>query len=203
MLSFIFGAMNGGKSTLLLQNAYSARSRNFEVVLLGYGGNTREAGIKSRLGVQYEADALYFPETTMGEALKELLDTKGRDKILEILVDEAQFLTPQQVEDLLRFTITEKIDVKCFGLKTNFETKTFPGSQRLFELADELVELDIVRCHCGQKARINARFHSETGRIIASGPSELIEGSDSNIIYDPVCARCYLELGGTFPNATI
>ena len=198
MLSFIFGAMNGGKSTLLLQNAYSARSRDLEVILLGYGGNTREEGIKSRLGVQYDADALYHGDSSMEQLIQEAMERKGRERVLEVLVDEAQFLSPSQVEELLTYSIRHDIDVKCFGLRTDFETRSFPGSQRLFELADELVELNIVRCHCGAKARINARFNKDTGRIISTGPSQLIEGSVDNIIYDPVCPSCYLKLGGEF-----
>lgn len=198
MLSFIFGAMNGGKSTLLLQNAYSARSRDLEVILLGYGGNTREEGIKSRLGVQYDADALYHGDSSMEQLIQEAMESKGRERVLEVLVDEAQFLSPYQVEELLTYSIRHDIDVKCFGLRTDFETRSFPGSQRLFELADELVELNIVRCHCGAKARINARFNKDTGRIISTGPSQLIEGSVDNIIYDPVCPACYLKLGGEF-----
>lgn len=188
--------MNGGKSTLLLQTAFSSRSREFEVIIVGYKRNTREKTIKSRLGVEYDADLLYDSTTRLRTGILRQLAKKGRHKVLEVLVDEAQFLTPKQVEDLLKFTIESGIDVKCFGLKTNFETKLFPGSQRLIELADELVELNLVRCRCGKKANINARFNPTTRELIIEGPEELIEGSVEEVIYDPVCSRCYIEHGG-------
>lgn len=196
-LSFTYAAMNGGKSTLLLQNAYSSRSRGFEVVILGFKGNTREASISSRLGVETKVD-LYFSEATdMKKEINKKLARRGRHKVLEVLVDEAQFLTPRQVEDLLLFTLETGVEVRCYGLKTNFETKAFPGAQRLLELADELVELDLVRCRCGKKARINARFHSDTNELITSGPEQLIEGSQEAVVYDPVCASCFVALGGS------
>lgn len=195
-LKFIYSAMNSGKSTLLLQTAYSARSKGFEVILVGFKGNTRETTIKSRLGVEYEVDLFFDGRTNMKKALKKEAALKGKHKVLAILIDEAQFLTPKQVEELVRFTIETSIPVECYGLKTNFATRLFPGSQRLLELADEVEELALVRCSCGNKASINARFNSK-GEIVTSGPEKLIEGSKETIIYDPVCSSCFLDHAGT------
>lgn len=195
-LKFIYSAMNGGKSTLLLQTAFSARSRDFDAILVGYKGNTREATIKSRVGLENEADFFFDGRTNMRTSLKKQVASKGRTRVLVILVDEAQFLTPKQVEDLLRFTLETRIPVECYGLKTNFATRLFPGSQRLLELADEVEELALVRCKCGRRATINARFTSE-GEIITSGPEKLIEG-EKEVVYDPVCTSCFLDHGGSF-----
>lgn len=186
--------MNGGKTTLLLQNAYSIRSRGKEVVILGYGGNHRDDGIFSRIGASVKPDILFSHETNIYESIKTILKNSSKD-YLEVLVDEAQFLTPFQVEELLRLSLDEKIDVRCFGLKTSFKTKSFPGSRRLLELA-KITELKIVRCSCGDYAEINARFDSATKDLILFGEEELIEGSSENIVYDPICYSCYLKAGG-------
>ncbi len=189
--------MNGGKSTLLLQTAYSARARGFEVILVGFKGNTREETIKSRLGIEYTVDLFFTERTPINSALKRQIAAKGKPKVLAVLIDEAQFLTSKQVEDLLTFTLQTGMTVECYGLKTNFATKLFPGSQRLIELADNVQELSLVRCKCGGKASINARFNS-LGEIITSGPEKLIEGSHEEITYDPVCSSCFLDHGGEF-----
>ena len=107
-----------------------------------------------------------------------------------ILVDEAQFLTTSQVEDLWIIAKTKNISVICFGLKTNFKSEFFEGSKRLFELADKFKELETI-CSCGVKARFNAR--KVNGKFILDGDEFVIDGDNKSVKYVPLCSKCYLR----------
>ena len=112
------------------------------------------------------------------------------DNLDAILVDEAQFLTKKQVEELWIIAKKRNIPVICFGLKTNFKSEFFEGSKRLFELSDKFKELETI-CSCGIKARFNAR--KANGKFIKDGLETLIDGTDAKIEYVPLCGKCYLE----------
>ena len=106
-----------------------------------------------------------------------------------ILIDEAQFLTEQQVEQLAKIVDDMDIEIMCFGLRTDFQSKLFQGSKRLMELADEIEEVKS-RCSCGRKTSINARF-DENGNIVTFGEQIVIGGNDK---YKPLCRKCWNKL---------
>ena len=112
------------------------------------------------------------------------------DEISCVLVDEAQFLSEKQVDELYYITKYYNIPVICYGLKTDFQSKLFTGSKRLLELSDELDEL-ITICRCGKRAKFNARFIND--KFTLKGDTNLIDGSVSNVKYIPLCGKCYLD----------
>ena len=107
-----------------------------------------------------------------------------------VLVDEAQFLSEKQVDELYYITKYYNIPVICYGLKTDFQSKLFTGSKRLLELSDELDEL-ITICRCGKRAKFNARFIND--KFTLKGDTNLIDGSVNNVKYIPLCGKCYLD----------
>lgn len=194
MLKFVHSVMTGGKSALLIQVAHNAKARGFSVIISTYKGNTRDIEVESRLGIRETADLSFDEETNMYEELAELHRNRAGEKIVAVLIDEAQFLTGNQVEELLTFTKDHQLSVQCYGLKTDYKTHLFPGSKRLIELADEIEELNIVRCRCGNKATLNGLFSVGERILVQEGGVILIEGSVDSSYYDPICTGCYLTL---------
>lgn len=191
---FITSSMNGGKTTQLLQTVHSWRSRGFSVILLKPSDDTRNTEITSRIGATAEVDITVSKEDDLCEVIRNFIRVRpGLNHVL-IAVDEAQFLTPSQVEDLFLLS-TSDAPVYCYGLKTNFRGFAFPGSARLLELAD-VEEIDIMKCRCGKPARFNARFDSTRTTLISEGSEKLIEGSTEEVIYDPLCPLCFVIEGG-------
>lgn len=182
--------MNSGKSTALLQVAHNYE-RNGEFVLLvkpsiDTKGDNR---IVSRLGVERKVDILALPDSDV----RELVQKKSKGKTLRcVLVDEAQFLTPQQVDQCRLLVTRDGIVVIAYGLRTDFRTRLFPGSERLFEVADSIEELKTM-CRCMEhgKAIFNARFVN--GVMVTEGDQVAIDGKDE-VTYEPLCSHCYLEL---------
>jgi thymidine kinase len=157
-LYFSYAAMNAGKSTLLLQAAYNYRERGMDVLLLT-SALYREAGdgqISSRIGIAAVA-TLYTAETDLFALIR---DVKQASRLDAIFVDEAQFLTKDQVWQLARVADHLGLPVLAYGLRTDFQGQLFPGSQRLLAIADKLVELKAV-CSCGRKATMNLRVDAE------------------------------------------
>ena len=190
-LFFRYGAMNSGKSTALLQVAHNYEERDQRVVLVKSSVDTKgDAQIVSRLGVTRRADLLLSP----GQDLRVTLQTLSAQRpdrsvgVACVLIDEAQFLTPEQVDQALAIAVLDEIPVVAFGIRTDFLTKAFPGSQRLMEVAHSLQEMKTI-CRCGKKAIFNARF-GEQG-IIREGEQVMIDGESAR--YEALCARCYLE----------
>ena len=107
-----------------------------------------------------------------------------------ILVDETQFLTTNQIEDLWKISKTMDIPVICYGLKVDFQSHLFEGSKRLLELADEIEEL-ITICSCGKRAKFNARFVND--KFTLEGKEVVIDGSKDNVVYRPMCGKCFLN----------
>ena len=186
-LFFRYGAMNSGKSTAVLQVAHNYEERDQRVVLVKSSVDTKgDDQIVSRLGVTRRADLLLSP----GQDLRAALQTLSA-RIYDVgcvLIDEAQFLTPEQVDQALAVAVLDEIPVVAFGISTDFRTKAFPGSQRLMEVAHSLQEMKTI-CRCGNKAIFNARL-GERG-IIREGEQVMIDGESAR--YEALCARCYLK----------
>ena len=187
-LFFRYGAMNSGKSTAMLQVAHNYEERDQRVVLVKSSVDTKgNDQIVSRLGVTRTADILLSPGQDLRAALRERDAESGQD-IACMLIDEAQFLTPEQVDQALAVAVLDGIPVVAFGIRTDFRTRAFPGSQRLMEVAHSLQEMKTI-CRCGSKAIFNARL-GEQG-IIREGDQVMIDGEQAH--YEALCARCYLE----------
>jgi len=210
-LYFRYGAMNSGKSTALLQAAYNYEERGQHVLLAKPEIDTKGADqISSRLGVDRTVDFLIGPgddvrdlftaqrermrERAEDALIPESSETGTRPDIACLMIDEAQFLTPTQVDDLLRIVVQDRIPVLAYGIRTDFQTRAFPGSARLLELAHSLEELKTI-CRCGRKALFNARLVG--GRFVFDGDQVAIdEMSAERVTYESMCAECYLRESG-------
>lgn len=194
-LYFRYGAMNSGKSTALLQAAHNYEERDHEILLAKPGVDTK-AGRKilSRLGVDRSVDFVIGEDddafALFAEHRARRREAAGRD-VSCLLIDEAQFLTPQQVDELLRIAVLENVPVLCYGIRTDFLTVAFPGSQRLLEIAHSLEELKTI-CRCGRKAVFNSR--RVDGVPVFHGEQVAIDGAE--VTYESLCAVCYLEASG-------
>jgi thymidine kinase len=185
-LYFYYAAMNAGKSTTLLQADFNYRERGMQTMLWTAAHDDRSGSgqIGSRLGLTIEAHA-YSPEIDLFDAVGEELK---RREIHCVLVDEAQFLTRDQVLQLCRLADEVNLPVLCYGLRTDFLGQLFEGSAALLALADALVELKAV-CECGRKATMNLRVDAE-GHAVASGEQTEIGGNDR---YVALCRRHFFE----------
>ncbi len=140
--------------------------------------------VTSRLGASEPVDLLLYPNDSVTLALAAYPDCRC------VLVDEAQFLQPQQVDELFWFAVTRDVPVIAYGLRTDFKTIGFPGASRLLELAHDLQELKTI-CRCGKKALLNGR--KLNGQFINQGSQVAIDG-EQNIDYESLCASCYDRL---------
>ena len=180
-LYFKYGAMGSSKSAQALITKFNYEELGMRVWLIKPSVDTRDGAdvIKSRIGLSACAQVI-TPEQDLVEEYRRA----GKHDV--IISDEAQFFTPEQI-DQLRFLVDEDdLPVLCFGLRTDFLTHFFPGAQRLMELADSITEIKTV-CACGRKATVNARIDAD-GRIVTSGGQILLGGNDS---YIAMCHRCW------------
>ena len=191
--------MNSGKSTALLQAAFNYEERGQQVLLGKPQIDTKgDAAIVSRLGVTRQADFTVGPDDDIYQTF-----VTERARVLALsglpvgclLLDEAQFFTEGQVDDLLRIAILEAVPVLAYGIRTDFQTVAFPGSRRLLEIAHSLEELKTI-CRCGRKAMFNARKVGD--RYIFDGDQVAIDGVD--VTYDSLCGSCYLQESGGILN---
>jgi len=194
-LYFRYGAMNSGKSTSLLQAAYNYEERGQSVVLAKPRIDTKgDQTVVSRLGVKrpvdFTIDATDDVYARFQAHRAALINETGRD-VSCLLIDEAQFLSMQQVDDLLRIAVREDVPVLAYGIRTDFQTVAFPGSRRLLEIAHALEELKTI-CRCGRKAVFNGR--SIDGVFVFDGDQVAIDGVD--VTYESLCAACYLDESG-------
>jgi thymidine kinase len=192
-LYFRYGAMNSGKSTAMLQAAYNYEERGQQVLLAKPSVDTRGVGgIVSRLGVTRPVDFVIAPDddvySVFDRQRARVLASTGLD-VSCLLVDEAQFLSETQVDDLLRIAIIEGVPVLAYGIRTDFQTVAFPGSRRLLEIAHSLEELKTI-CRCGRKAMFNAR--KIDGRFTFDGDQVAIDGA-LEVTYESLCGACYLD----------
>lgn len=193
-LYFRFGAMNSGKSTALLQVAYNYEERGQRVLLAKPRIDVKgDRTIVSRLGMSREVDILVGAEDDIlamfHEAAQHDEENPGSPRpVAALLVDEAQFLTPAQINDIFRLAVVEGIPVLAYGIRTDFKTVAFPGARRLLEIAHSLEELKTI-CRCGKKAIFNGRRIG--GNFVFDGEQVAIDGVDSE--YESLCGTCYLR----------
>ncbi len=190
-LYFRYGAMNSGKSTALLQAAFNYEERGQYVLLakpaIDYKG---DKNIVSRLGVSREVDFLIRPEDDLRELYAQHsseAESKTGQQVSCLLLDEAQFLTEDQVDQALEVAVLDRVPVLAYGIRTDFQTKAFPGSRRLLEIAHSLEELKTI-CRCGKKAMFNGRMVN--GRFVFAGEQVAIDGD--KVTYESLCPACYL-----------
>ena len=184
-LYFRYGAMNCGKSTALMQVAHNYEENNKRVVVIKSSLDTKAGNnLQSRIGIERKVDILL----PYSKSLEKYYD-EWNNNVDCILVDEAQFLSTKQVEELWFVTKMYDIPVICYGLKINFQSHLFEGSTRLLELADEIEEL-ITICECGKRAKFNARFVNN--KFTLEGDSIVIDGSNNEVTYTPMCGKCYI-----------
>jgi thymidine kinase len=194
-LYFRFGAMNSGKSTAMLQAAYNYEERHQNVLIAKPSVDTKgDTRIVSRLGVTRAVDFLVTPSSNLRADFIERRDRSiadGSGAISCLLIDEAQFLTPEQVDDALRIAILDDVPVLAYGIRTDFQTSAFPGSARLMEIAHSLEELKTI-CRCGRKAIFNSRKIDDV--FVFDGAQVAIDGE--HVTYESLCGVCYLEESG-------
>jgi thymidine kinase len=190
-LYFTYAAMNAGKSTLLLQASYNYQERGMRTMLLTSSlyTTTDNGWITSRIGVHAAAD-LYDEQDDLFARVRR---ANRKAKIDCVFVDEAQFLTPGQVWQLARVADRLDVPVMCFGLRTDFQGKLFPGSGELLAIADSLREVRTI-CHCGRKATMVAR-RAPDGRVITAGDQIGIEKT----MYVSLCRSHWEEETGRWP----
>ena len=191
-LYFRYGAMNSGKSTALLQAAYNYEERSQHVLIAKPSVDSKgDKSIISRLGVARDVDFLITPTQNLREKFASEAETLNRaenKKIACLLLDEAQFLTPEQVDQCLEIAVLDGVPVLAYGIRTDFKTLSFPGSKRLLEISHSLEELKTI-CRCGRKAMFNGRLLN--GAFVFDGEQVAIDGDQ--VTYESLCANCYLE----------
>jgi thymidine kinase len=183
---FYYAAMNAGKSTVLLQSSYNYRERGMRTLLFAPQIDTRygTGRIESRIGLRSSAIS-FGPSDNL---LNRVRTEHESGALACVLVDEAQFLAGEQVWQLTDVADQLNIPVLCYGLRTDFQGKLFPGSGALLALADEIIELKAI-CHCGRKATMNLRLEAD-GRAVREGAQVEIGGNDR---YVAMCRRHFKE----------
>lgn len=178
-LYFNYAAMNAGKSTLLLQAAYNYEERGMRSVILiaAFDNRAGHGRIASRIGLQ--SDAIAFNQTDDLQAL--IAGLHGETEVACVFVDEAQFLSEEQVWQLARVADRLNIPVLTYGLRTDFQGKLFPGSMALLAIADELREVRTI-CHCGRKATMVARLDG-SGAIVREGAQIDVGGNEKYVSF--------------------
>lgn len=187
-LYFRYGAMGCGKTMHLLQVAFNYEERGHKVCVIKPKNDTKNgAKLLTRIGLERETDFCVTKTTNIyNKILKQYKD------VYCVLVDEAQFLTPAQVNQLMKVTIDLDIPVICYGLRLNFrqDDSGFEGATRLLQIAHIIEELKTI-CECGKKATLNARFLND--KLVTSGPDILIDDGSNKIEYRSICPACYEE----------
>lgn len=182
-LYFKYGAMGSSKTAQALTTKFNYEEKGMTVWLIKPGADDRDGAdiIKSRIGLSQKARVIGPEDNIIDEYHK-----AGSYDV--IIADEAQFLTPDQIDQLRWLVDEEDVPVLCFGLRTDFQTKFFPGAMRLMELADSITEIKTI-CECGRKATVNARF-DDNGKIITEGAQVVLGGNDR---YTAMCHKCWVE----------
>ena len=186
-LYFRYGAMNSGKSTALMQVAYNYEERGMKVRILKPKIDSKgDDKLVSRLGVTRKVDYLIDEEDNLFDSFSKI---ENGERISCILVDESQFLSADQIDQLLNIAVTKDVPVICYGLRTDFKTQGFSGSQRLLLVAHSLEELKTI-CRCGKKAIFNGR--KINGIFVFVGDQISIDNNDQ-VDYEAMCANCYFK----------
>lgn len=182
-LYFRYGAMNCGKSTAIIQVAYNYEEKGGKVLLMKPSVDTKGGNkIMNRTNLERTVDYLIKPKEKIAKFITE--------PVSAILIDEAQFLEPNQIDELYEITKIKNIPVLCYGLRCDFKMQGFPGATRLLEIADDIEELKTI-CKCGKKATQNLR--KINGIPTFNGSQVAIDG-ENKTTYESVCGKCYIEL---------
>ena len=194
-LFFYYGSMSAGKSLQLLATAYNFQERGIPYVIFKSEIDTRDGeGVIHSRALGDKSCTSISPDLDLFRLVSNVCQKDEmffQPKVKWILVDEAQFLTPEQVDQLAAVADMLGINVMCFGLRTDFQTHLFPGSKRLFEVADDLIEIKS-SCSCDTKTMFNARIDSE-GNVVTEGAQVEVGGDDR---YLALCRKCYYERTG-------
>ena len=182
-LYFFYGAMNSGKTTRILQCAYNYEEQGMKPIIMKPKIDTKGEGyIVSRIGSKRKVDYLIESKVNVYDIIVEKYTNVDL-----IIVDEAQFLTEKQVNQLMDAVIDLDISIMCFGLRTDFQGNSFPGARRLLDIAHELSEVKTI-CECGHKAMFNVRLID--GKVQTEGDSVAIDG-EGKVTYTVACPRCF------------
>ena len=184
-LYFKYGAMGSSKTAQALITKYNYEENDLKVWLLKPSTDVRDGAaiLRSRIGLEARVEVI-SPETDISQRF--VREKEGNCDV--IIVDECQFLTEAQIDQLRSIVDEHNIPVMCFGLRTDFQTRLFPGSRRLMEVADTIQEIKTI-CDCGAKATVNARIDGE-GHIVTQGAQVVLGGNDS---YIAMCHKCYVR----------
>lgn len=187
-LYFRYGAMNCGKTTALIQVAHNYRERGMDTLIIKPNTDTKGSDrVISRLEIERQVDILAEHTDDLYMQIEKWRTEKG--PVHCVMVDEAQFLTKAQVDQLFKVAVLQGIPVICYGLRTDFLLNGFAGSARLLLLAHSIEELKTI-CKCGQKAVANGR--KVGGQFVFEGEQVAIEG-EYNVEYESLCATCYFK----------
>lgn len=182
-LYFFYGAMNSGKTTRILQCEYNYKEKGMRAIIMKPETDTKGSDkIVSRIGATKKVDYLIKQDENVFDLI---INEYGHVDLL--LVDEAQFLTARQVNQLMDIVIDLDIPVMCYGLRTDFKGNSFPGARRLLDIAHELTEIKTI-CDCGKKAMFNVRLIN--GKVQTEGESVAIDG-EGEVTYTVACAKCF------------
>ena len=184
-LYFKYGAMGSSKTAQALITKYNYEENDMKVWILKPSADTRDgtAILRSRIGLWAEVE-IAAPQVNIYDRFKEGF----AGNCDAVIVDECQFLTPAQIDQLRQIVDDYNVPVMCFGLRTDFQTKLFPGSRRLMEVADTIQEIKTI-CDCSAKATVNARIDAD-GYIVTEGAQVVLGGNDS---YIAMCHRCWIQ----------
>ena len=189
-LHFKYGAMNSGKSDTLIKTAYNYEERGLEVVTIKPLIDTKgDDTIVARGGHSRKVDIMVPDDLDVRKAIHDL----GKTSLQCVLADESQFLNREQIGQLFEVAKVDDISVIAHGLRADFRTEVFPGSQRLLEIADNIEKLPTM-CFCGSQAEFNTR--KVDGNYVFDGNQVAIDG-EGHVTYDSLCGSCYLQNGGT------
>ena len=180
-LYFKYGAMGSSKSANALITKFNYEERGMRVWLIKPSTDTRDGAglVCSRIGLSAHADMI-----SPDDDIEKILESKNDIDV--IIADECQFFSPAQIDNLRNIVNDRNIPVLCFGLRTDFLTHLFPGSRRLFEIAESITEIKSI-CRCGSKASVNARI-DDNGNVMFDGDQICLGGNDR---YVPMCRKCW------------
>ena len=187
MLHFSYGVMGSSKSAMLLMQHYNHVQLGHYVVLVKPSIDTRidSSTVYSRVGLHAQADIVLYPEQSLHEQLMWVSARNGRNDLPYVFIDEAQFLTETQVQEMA--DMADDLEIFCYGLKTDFMGNFFPGSAALMRLAEDITEVPGGLCWCGCKATMNTRIDGK-GNVLRSGEQVLID-NQQEIRYIGLCYR--------------
>ena len=191
-LYFRYGAMGCGKTMQLLQVAFNYEERGHKVLVMKPKTDTKNGEkLLTRIGPEREVDFCFTNDDDIFNFVSKHF-TKGKKKVSCVLVDEAQFLTMRQVDDLMRIVTELDIPVMAYGLRLNFRLTDggFEGATRLLQIAHDIDEIKTI-CECGRKATCNARFLN--GKFVDDGPDVLIDDGKTEIEYRAICPKCFAD----------